>query len=301
MASEVGAQQRFEIDGRRYEDPDLRPELESRVVSSDYFTTVGISLISGRVFNDLDDAETLPVAVVSRSLADREWRESNPVDQRITLDGGETWLTIVGVVADVREHGLAHEPPDTLYRPFRQGGRPTRVLVRARTDPMALSNQVRDAVHAVDPEQPVENFRTLEQTRRGMLATRRLTMVLLGLFAALALIITVTGVAAVIATSVSQRTREFGLRLALGAEPGSVLTAVMLQGLSLVILGLVIGLSGALAFSRVLSSFLFNTDPIDPVTFVPVSVLLVVSALAACFLPARRAMGVDPMVALRSE
>lgn len=301
MASEVGAQQRFEIDGRRYEDPDLRPELESRVVSADYFKTVGIPLISGRVFNDLDDAETLPVAVVSRSLADREWRESNPVDQRITLDNGETWLTIVGVVADVREHGLEHEPPDTLYRPFRQGGRPTRVLVRARTNPMALSNQVRDAVHAVDPDQPVENFRTLEQTRRGMLATRRLTMVLLGLFAALALIITVTGVAAVIATSVSQRTREFGLRLALGAEPGSVLTAVMHQGLSLVILGLVIGLAGALAFGRVLSSFLFNTDPIDPVTFVAVSVLLVVSALAACFLPARRAMGVDPMVALRSE
>ena len=172
------------------------------------------------------------MAVISRSLAERHWRDGqSPLDRRITLDDGETWITIVGVAGDVRDHGLDREPPDQLYQPFLQGaGSPTRVLVRARADPLALSGQVRDAVHAVDPEQPVENFRTLAATRAGTTATRRLSVVLLGLFAVLALVITVTGIAAVIATSVSRRTREFGLRLALGAERASILTMVLPAG-----------------------------------------------------------------------
>ena len=217
-------------------------------------------------------------------------------------DDGETWLTIVGVVGDVRDHGLDREPPDQLYRPFLQErGTPTRVLVRAQTDPVALSGHVRDAVHAVDAEQPVENFRTLEATRSSTTATKRLSVVLLGLFAALALVITVTGIAAVIATSVSQRTREFGLRLALGAERVSVLAMVMRQGLALVLVGLALGMAGALVLSRVLSSLLFETDPTDIVTFASVSLVFVSTGLAACYLPARRAMTVDLMVALRNE
>ena len=303
MASEVGQQQRFAIEGRTYEDPDLRPELETRVISPDYFATVGVPLLAGRTFTRLDDAETTPVAVVSRSLAERHWREGrSPLEQRITLDDGETWITLVGVVGDVRDHGLDREPPDQLYRPFLQGaGSPTRVLVRARTDPLALSGQVRAAVHAVDPEQPVENFRTLAATRAGTTAPRRLSAVLLALFAALALIITVTGIAAVIATSVSHRTREFGLRLALGAERTSILTMVLRQGLALVLTGLVIGAAAAVALSRSLSSFLFATEPTDAGVFVMVSLVFVATGLAACYLPARRAMGVDPLVALRDE
>ena len=303
MASEVGQQRRFAIEGRTYEDPDLRPELETRVISPDYFAAVGVPLLAGRTFTPLDDGETTPVAVVSRSLAERHWRDGqSPLDQRITLDDGETWVTIVGVAGDVRDHGLDREAPDQLYRPFLQGaGSPTRVLVRARADPRALSGQVRDAVHAVDPEQPVENFVTLEETRAGATATRRLSVVLLGLFAALALVITVTGIAAVIATSVSQRTREFGLRLALGAARGSILTMVLRQGLALVLAGLVIGAAGAFALSRTLSSFLFETAPTDAGIFAGVSLVFVVTGLAACYLPARRAMGVDPLVALREE
>ena len=303
MASEVGQQRRFAIEGRTYEDPDLRPELETRVISPDYFAAVGVPLLAGRTFTPLDDGETTPVAVVSRSLAERHWRDGqSPLDQRITLDDGETWVTIVGVAGDVRDHGLDREAPDQLYRPFLQGaGSPTRVLVRARADPRALSGQVRDAVHAVDPEQPVENFLTLEETRAGTTATRRLSVVLLGLFAALALVITVTGIAAVIATSVSQRTREFGLRLALGAARGSILTMVLRQGLALVLAGLAIGAAGAFALSRTLSSFLFETAPTDAGIFAGVSLVFVVTGLAACYLPARRAMGVDPLVALREE
>ena len=303
MASEVGQQRRFAIEGRTYEDPDLRPELETRVISPDYFAAVGVPLLAGRTFTPLDDAETTPVAVVSRSLAERHWRDGqSPLEQRITLDDGETWVTIVGVAGDVRDHGLDREAPDQLYRPFLQGaGSPTRVLVRARADPRALSGQVRDAVHAVDPEQPVENFLTLEETRAGTTATRRLSVVLLGLFAALALVITVTGIAAVIATSVSQRTREFGLRLALGAARGSILTMVLRQGLALVLAGLAIGAAGAFVLSRTLSSFLFETAPTDAGIFAGVSLVFVVTGLAACYLPARRAMGVDPLVALREE
>ena len=303
MASEVGQQQRFAIEGRTYEDPDLRPELETRVVSTDYFAVVGVPLLAGRTFTRLDDAETTPVAVVSRSLAERHWRDGGtPLEQRVSLDDGETWLTIVGVVGDVRDHGLDREPPDQLYRPFLQGaGSPTRVLVRAQSDPRALSGQVRDAVHAIDPEQPVENFRTLEETRAGATATRRLSVLLLSLFAALALVITVSGIAAVIATSVSHRTREFGLRLALGAERRSILAMVLRQGLTLVLTGLVIGAAAAAALSRALSTFLYATEPTDPAVFAAVSLVFVLTGLAACYVPARRGMGVDPLVALRDE
>lgn len=303
MASEVGQQQRFAIEGRAYEDPDLRPALETRIVSTDYFSTVGVPLLAGRGFTHLDDAETTPVGVISRSLAERHWRRGeSPLDRRVTLDDGQTWITIVGVVGDVRDHGLEREPPDQLYRPFLQVARsPTHVLVRAHADPLALSGHVRDAVHAVDPEQPVDNFRTLEQTSAGLTATRRLSVALLGLFAALALVIAVTGIAAVIATSVSQRTREFGLRLALGAGRPSIMAMVLRQGLVLVLAGLVVGGAGAFALSRSLSGFLFETEPTDAGILAAVSLVFVVTGLGACYLPARRAMAVDPLVALRDE
>ena len=151
------------------------------------------------------------------------------------------------------------------------------------------------------PSSPVERFSTLEQARSDTLATRRLTMILLAVFAALALLITVTGIAGVVATSVSQRTREFGVRLALGAEPTSLLGMVMRQGLTMVVAGLLLGLAGAVALSRVLANLLFDTAATDPATFAVVALVLLVAALSACFLPARRTMRVDPMVALRTE
>jgi putative ABC transport system permease protein len=301
LEGQPARQQAFEIEGRRYEDPNLRPELEQRVASPGYFETIGVGLLSGRAFTNLDDEEGLGVAIISRSLAQRHWPDSDPVDRRVTLNGGRDWLTIVGVVGDVRYSGLDSDPPDALYRPFLQVSGATRILVRARMDPLSLATEVREAVHDVDAEQPVESFSTLEQARTDTLATRRLTMMLLAIFAALALVITVTGIAGVVATSVSQRTREFGVRMALGAEPASLLRMVMRQGLTMVMLGLLLGLAGALALSRVLASLLFDTMPTDPSTFAIVSVVLLVAALAACFLPARCTMRVDPMVALRTE
>jgi putative ABC transport system permease protein len=294
-------QQAFEIEGRRYEDPDLRPELEVRVASPSYFETIGVALRAGRVFTNLDDEEGLGVAVISRSLAQRHWPDSDPLDRRVTLNGGQDWLTIVGVVGDVRHGGLDSDPTDVLYRPFLQVAGATRILVRARMDPLSLATEVRQAVHAVDADQPVESFSTLAQARSDTLETRRLTMILLAIFAGLALLITVTGIAGVIATSVGQRTREFGVRLALGAAPASLLLMVMRQGLTMVLVGLVLGLAGAVALSRVLASLLFNTTPTDPSTFAVVSLVLLLAAVAACFLPARRTMRVDPMTALRAE
>ena len=219
----------------------------------------------------------------------------------MTLDDGRTWLTIVGVVGDVRHNGLDSALPDVLYRPVLQVAGASRILVRARMDPLALASEVREAVHAVDPDQPVERFSTLAQTRSDTMATRRLTMVLLAIFAGLALLITATGIAGVIATSVGQRTREFGVRLALGAAPASLLGMVVRQGLSMVLVGLALGIVGAVAFSRVLGSLLFDTTPTDPSTFIAVSLVLLGAAASACLLPARRTMRVDPIIALKAD
>ena len=301
LAGQPAQQQAFEIEGRRYEDPDLRPELEVRVASPNYFETIGVGLESGRAFTNLDDEAGRGVAIISRSLARRQWPERDPLGQRVTLNDGRDWLTIVGVVGDVRYGGLDNDPADVLYRPFLQVAGATRILVRARMDPLSLATEVREAVHDVDAEQPVERFSTLEQARTDTLATRRLTMILLAIFAALALLITVTGFAGVIATSVNQRTREFGVRMTLGAQPATLLRMVMRQGLTLVVTGLILGLAGAVGLSRVLANLLFDTMPTDPSTFAIVSLVLLVAALAACFLPARRTMQVDPMVALRTE
>ena len=301
LEGQPAVQQEFEIEGRRYEETDLRPELEVRVASPSYFETIGVGLQSGRAFTNLDDEEALGVAIISRALGRRHWPDTDPTGRRVTLNGGQDWLTIVGVVGDVRHDGLDSDPPDVLYRPFLQVGGATRILVRARRDPLSLATDVREAVHAVDAEQPVERFSTLEQARTDTLATRRLTMILLAIFASLALLITVTGIAGVVATSVSQRTREFGVRMALGAAPASLLGMVMRQGLAMVVTGLLVGLAGAVAFSRVLASLLYDTVPTDPSTFAVVSLVLLVAALIACFVPARRTLRVDPMVALRSE
>ncbi len=292
-------QQAFEIEGRRYDDPDLRPRLDVRVASPSYFETIGVPLRSGRAFSRLDDHEAAPVAIISQSLSRRHWPDEPPLDRRVTLDGDNSWLTIVGVVGDVRHAGLDADASDALYRPFLQAPGATRILVRARRDPVGLATEMREAVRSVDAEQPVERFATLADTRDNSLATRRVTLLLLGGFALLALVITAAGIAGVMATSVGQRTREFGVRLALGAAPGSLLTTVVGQRLAMVAIGLVLGIGGALVSSRILAGFLYGTTPTDPLTFLGVSVVLIAVAALACAVPARRALRVDPMITLR--
>jgi putative ABC transport system permease protein len=171
--------------------------------------------------------------------------------------------------------------------------------VRSSVDPATMQREIRRAVHSIDPDQPVDNFRTLAEVRSASLASPTLTATLLGLFGLLALVITAAGIAGVVAFSVNQRTQEFGIRMALGAQRGSVLTMVLRQGLKLVLAGLAIGLAGALVLTRVLTTLLFGIEPTDGLTFVAVSMVLVAAAAMACFVPARRAASVDPMVALR--
>jgi predicted permease len=302
LAGSVPGTTRFDIEGRVTDDPDRRPTADIRISSPKYFETIGIPLVSGRVFTDLDGAENLPVVVINRSLA-KQWNGADPVGSRVSTDRGEHWLTIVGVVGDVRQFGIAQDTVGQVYVPLAQtrqifGGQ---VLLRTAANPAGFAQLLRDNVHAVDPNQPVEEIQTLDDLRAENLAAPRLTATLLGVFAGLALLVTLAGIGGVIATSVTQRTREFGLRMALGASRESVLTMVLRQGLTLVAIGLAIGVGGALAAGRVLSAYLYQTAPRDPIIFAGVATVFLVAGVLACLIPARRATAVDPLIALRAE
>ena len=212
------------------------------------------------------------------------------------------WLTIVGIAGDVKTFGLDRDAVAQIYVPLRQSGQLAgRVLVRVNGDPSQAIALIQSAVRAVDADLPIENVRTLDEIRDRYLATPRLTALLLTVFATLALLVTVTGITGVIAQSVSQRTQEFGLRMALGATQRTVLGMVLRQGLILVGVGLVIGIGGAIAFARVLKTYLYSTTPTDPVAFVVVATAFLVAGVLACLGPAWRATTVDPMMALRAE
>ncbi|MDP2051984.1 MAG: ABC transporter permease, partial [Acidobacteriota bacterium] len=238
---------RFDIEGRVSDDPERRPTMDVRVASDQYFNTIGIPLVSGRAFNPLDTDQSLSVVVINRSMA-RYWEGADPVGSRISVDRGQNWFTVVGVVGDVKQFGLAQETVAQVYQPLAQTrqGFAGQVLVRTAGNPAAFGNTLRSVIHSVDPNQPVEEVQTLDDLRSEALAAPRLTATLLAVFAGLALLVTLAGIGGVIATSVTERTREFGLRMALGARRESVLIMVLRQGLTLVVIGLVIGIAGAL-------------------------------------------------------
>ena len=293
---------RFDIDGRVTDDPDRRPTTDVRVASERYFDTIGIPTVSGRVFEATDTAESLPVVVINRSMA-RYWDGVDPVGTRLSLNRGETWLTIVGVVAT---SGSSASPRRRWRRstcPWRSRPSTSRgqVLVRTASEPGAFASALRTAVHAVDPNQPVENIQTLNDLRSEALAAPRLTATLLSIFAGLALLVTLAGIGGVIATSVTQRTREFGVRMALGASRWAVMAMVLRQGLTLVAIGLAIGMVAAAAAGRVLSTYLYQTAPRDPLIMAAVAFAFLAAAALACLAPARRATTVDPLIALRTE
>ncbi|MCC7124100.1 MAG: ABC transporter permease, partial [Acidobacteria bacterium] len=293
---------RFDIDGRVTDDPDRRPTTDVRVASDRYFETIGIPVVSGRSFTGTDTAESLPVAVINRAMT-RYWDGTDPVGTRISVNRGETWVTVVGVVGDVRQFGLAQETVAQIYVPLSQApfNIAGQILVRTAGNPAGFAQMLRDTVHAVDPNQPVEAVQTLDDLRSEALAAPRLTATLLTVFAGLALLVTLAGIGGVIATSVTQRTREFGVRMALGASRGAVLAMVLRQGLTMVAIGLVLGIAAAAVASRVLSAYLYQTTPRDPLILIGVSVAFLLAATLACLAPARRATTVDPLIALRTE
>jgi predicted permease len=290
------------IDGRATNPDDPPIQGDFAAVGTGYFRTLDIPLVRGRTFGTFDAPEASAVAVISQKAARTFWPEVDPIGRRLSVDGGQTWITVVGVVGDVLQYGLDQAPTPLIYLPFMQ--RPVReatFLVRTTGDPAALGRRLQELVRAIDPQQPVANIRTLRELRGDSLAPSRLTTTLLGIFAALALIITATGLAGVIAYTVSQRTREIGIRMALGAAQNGVLGMILRQGLTLVALGLAIGVAGALALSRVMDGLLYGVGATDPITFVAVALVLLGVAIVACLVPARRATTIDPLVALRAE
>ena len=291
----------FRIENREIREGELAPRIVYRVITPDYFQTLRMAMTSGRQFSDADDANATRVAIINPSAAAHRWPDDDPLGKRIKFNDDQGWLTIVGVVGDVRYYGLNQEPADEVYVPHAQDAFTGFLLVRAASDPMSIAGLMRETIYRIDSEMAVDRVQTLEQVRSESVASPRLTTILLAMFAGLALVITAAGIAGVMALTVSQRTRELGIRLALGASPTSVLRLVMKQGLALVLVGLALGVGGALALTRLMTALLFSTAPTDVVTFFAVgSVLLSVAALA-CFVPARRVTAIDPMLALRSD
>lgn len=276
-------------------------------VTPGYFHALGVPLRRGREFVPRDNAPgAQPVVIVNESFARRFWPHypagENPVGEDIQegADSSAGWLEIVGIVADVHEGGLASEPKPEFYVPSTLHPPQTAyVVVRAGADPLALANAVRRQVRAIDPDQPISDIKTMQGAFDATLGQRRLTMVLLGVFAGIALLLAAVGLYGVIAYSVAQRTAELGIRRALGAQSGDILRLVVGQGVGLTLAGIALGVGGALALARVMRGFLFEVSPSDPVTFAGIVLLFVAVALAASLLPARRALRIDPAAALR--
>ena len=294
-----GIPQRFQVEGHL---PDqVLPVANIRAGTPDYFRTLGIPLLAGRIFAATDTETALPVAVISRSLARHYWSTEDPVGRRIKFDEATNWITIVGVVGDVRDFGLAQEPKDQIYLPDAQNPSPGSLLLRTAGDPMTLARQVRRAILNVDPQTAITHVETMEQARSDSISAPRVAASLFGLFAILAMVIAVAGIGCALALSVRQRTREIGIRASLGADSWDLVRMVVRQGMWLVLLGLAVGLPCAFALTQGLQSLLFEVEPTDPVTFAVVLVVLAGAALVACFVPARRAARIDPMVALRCD
>ncbi|HVU18090.1 MAG TPA: ABC transporter permease [Candidatus Didemnitutus sp.] len=278
------------------------PHATLLVSSEDYFKTVGEPLLRGRSFRASDDAKAPGAVVINQSLASRLWPTSDPLGRRVSFDNGANWFTIVGIVANARAQ-LDADPVDEIQIPLQQSGGllSGSLLVRTEADPAALLHDLREAIRRVDPQQPVTSIETLSQVRSYTLAPRRLIASLLGLFALVALVITATGIGGVLAFTVSQRTPEIGIRMALGASRSRVLWMVLGEGIRLVVAGLVVGAVGAYFLTRLMTSILYGVPPGDPLTLVTVVAVLLAVAVLACVLPARRATAVNPMVALRAS
>jgi putative ABC transport system permease protein len=298
----------FIIEGRPALTPGEEPELYSRSVAGEYFQVLGIPILQGRALTRDDRSDTPLVGVINESMARQYFRDQNPLGARIRWARSEElqWITIVGVAGNVRHFGLANSEEPAIYTPYAQSSqdwkRWAEIVVRSpATAGPALVAQIKPMVWKVDPSIPVTKVRTMSEVMSISLAAQRFNTLLLGVFAGVALLLATVGLYGVLAFSVAQRTREIGIRMALGAQARDVMRLVLRQGLTLSLLGVGAGICVSLAGTRVLAGLLYGVAPTDPATFAIVALILMAVALAACFIPARRAMRVDPMVALRYE
>jgi putative ABC transport system permease protein len=301
----------FTIEGRAAT-PDEVERADYRVVNSGYFRALKIPLIAGREFNERDMAQTAPVALISQNLAHRYWPDHSPLGAHLRINDnnqGPRLVEIVGVVGDVKHLSLDGEPAPHIYLPIHQTHEDGVVwltdnqywLLRTAVDPLTLQAAVRREIQAVDREAPASNIRTMEQYLAASVAPRRFNLWLLTVFAGAALALAATGLYGVISYGVAQRRHEIGIRMTLGARASDVLKLVIGQGIRLALAGVALGLLAALALTRLMKNLLFNVSATDPLTFLVIAALLVFMALLACFVPARRAAKVNPIIALRGE
>jgi putative ABC transport system permease protein len=297
----------FRVEGRPVTTPDKWPSVNYRVVSPNYFRAMGIPVLEGRAYDDRDNENAPLVMMVNQQLAREIFPDENPVGKRITFggtgaDGQPRWFEIVGVVANVRSLELREEPMAELYFSAQQDLWPAMSLVvHSSVEPASLSASVRQAVNEVDRSVPVADVKTMDHIVSESITQPRFNLFLLGLFSAVAMVLSAAGIYGVTAYTVTQRTHELGIRLALGAQVSDVLRMILGQGMAVIGVGLVVGLAAAFGLMRLLRSLLFGVGENDPLTFVAITTVLVLVALIACYIPARRATKVDPLVALRYE
>jgi putative ABC transport system permease protein len=318
-----GWQTSFVIDGRPRPPRDQTPLMEACLVTPDYFRAMNIKLLRGRYFDDHDDRSSiagqdlskleeveremapLNSIIIDEEFARRYWPGEDPIGKRIGMGSEEhpRYLTVLGVVARVKMEGLGRDSNRVQgYFPFKQiPMSDMTVIAKASGDPNQLIGAVRQQVAAIDPGQPIYGVRTMHEIRSESVAPERLNLTLLSIFAGIALVLAIVGIYGVMSYSVTQRTREIGIRMAIGAQPRDVFRMVIWQGMLLALIGVGVGLIGAFGFTRLMTTMLFGIEPTDPTTFAAIAVLLTLVALVACYVPGRRATKVDPVVSLRYE
>jgi putative ABC transport system permease protein len=295
----------FSIEGRPPDLPNEGPSASYRLTCPGYFKTLGIPMLRGRDFTLADTTTSPGVVIINEATAQRYWPGQDPVGQRFKLGkptSSNPWMTVVGVTRNVRHFGLDADARREIFRPYSQASWPAMtVIVKAASEPVSMVPSLRAALATIAPDQPVSRVRTMEQVVSESVGSRRFPMVLLGLFSAVALVLAAIGVYGVVNYVVSQRMREMGIRMALGARAWQVTRLVLERSLLPIGAGIVAGIAGSLAASRMLSALLYHVTPGDPAVLGTIVLILGTTAIAACLVPARRAAAVDPLVVLREE
>jgi predicted permease len=292
----------FRVEGQPEPEAGKEMIINTRSVSPGYFSTLGISLLKGRDFSDRDKSEAPAVAIVNQDLVRTYFPNEDPIGKRITFTDGESWLSVVGVIGDVKQLSVGSHAKPEVYFPFLQAASPSMSLVvRTTTSPLSQVAAVKGQIREIDKDLPIEAPNTMQQLLAESVSGPRFNMLLLTVFAVVALVLALVGIYGVMSYTVTQRTHEIGIRVAVGAQSSDVFRMVMGHGMFLALIGVAFGLAGALALTRLMTTMLFGVEPNDPLTFAGIACLVMAVALAACYLPGRRATKVDPLVALRYE